>query len=234
MMMVANDHQLIRWTEGPLVQTCWMHLGHAPHRESPSRGLPRLDRGVASRVGLTEWDDDRGFADDCSDCLVGLRIQAFEGSRVVRRADRHLNARMQRAVRSRRLVLRLLHPSRKVAMTTAKDAMRPAQFESVGIGVAMRERIVVCGAQRNPYFDAVFNARARRTRPHPDDCGDGPVRSGDERWRPDDHSALLGVQRPAPNAHAMNAATGLPVWDWISFVTLIHNAVNPRQYRGLY
>ena len=32
----------------------------------------------------------------------------------------------------------------------------------------------------------------------------------------------------------MNAATGLPVFDWISFVTFVHNAVNPRQYRGLY
>ncbi len=133
------------------------------------------------------------------------------------------------------LVLSLVHPSRKVAMLTASDeAVRPELFTAVGVDRAMRERIVVCGAQRKPYFNEVFLGElgeldlARMTQEMAAFATE--IATGD----PTIGALLLECSDLPPYAHAMHAATGLPVFDWISFVRFVHDAVNPRRYDGSY
>ena len=131
------------------------------------------------------------------------------------------------------LVLRLLHPSRTVAMITANDeAVRPVLFDSAGIDETMRERIVVRGANRKPYFNAVIMEELgeldveRMTA----EMAELAIEIVDDD--PSVAALFLECSDLPPYAHAMNAATGLPVFDWISFVTWVQNAVNPRPYRG--
>jgi hypothetical protein len=133
------------------------------------------------------------------------------------------------------LVLRMLHPRRKVAMITANDAaVRPVLFESAGIDDVMRERIVVRGANRKPYFNAVIMEElgeldvARMTA----EMAELAVEVVAED--PSIAAFFLECSDLPPYGHAINAATGLPVFDWISFITWVQNAVNPRQYRGLF
>jgi hypothetical protein len=120
-------------------------------------------------------------------------------------------------------------------MITANDAaVRPVLFESAGIDEAMRARIVVKGANRKPYFNAVIMQELgeldlpRMTAEMADLAAE--IAAED----PTVAALFLECSDLPPYAAAMNAATGLPVFDWISFVTWVQHAVNPRQYRGLF
>jgi hypothetical protein len=133
------------------------------------------------------------------------------------------------------LVLTMLRPNRKLAVIVASDeTVHPALFESAGIDETMGERIVLRGAQRKPYFNEVIMQEsgrldlARMTRELAE-FGREIVQED-----PSIGAFLLECSDLPPYSHAIAEATGLPVFDWASFIDYVQRAVNPRVYQGVF
>jgi aspartate/glutamate racemase len=133
------------------------------------------------------------------------------------------------------LVLTMLRPSRKLAVIVASDeTVHPALFESAGIDDALRERVVLRGAQHKPHFNEVMMLEsgrldlARMTR----ELTELAVEIVQED--PSVGAFLLECSDLPPYSHAISQATGLPVFDWASFIDYVQRAVNPRPYQGVF
>lgn len=133
------------------------------------------------------------------------------------------------------VVLSMLRPDRKVAVVVADDtSVRPILFDSAGIPDAQRERLVVCGAQRTPHFDEVMMRESGELDVNRMEAEMAQLAADVVRDDPTIGAFLLECSDLPPYAAAMSRATGLPVFDWISFITWVQSAVNPRPYVGTY
>ncbi|MDQ6524936.1 hypothetical protein RB608_15060 [Nocardioides sp. LHD-245] len=131
------------------------------------------------------------------------------------------------------MVTRMVGPDRRVGVLSANAAaVTPALLE--GVGFTDTDRIVVQGLESYDHFREVIL----------DEVGEmEPLRFADEvvegarelqRSNPDIGAIVTECSDLPAYSAAIRAATGLPVYDWASFIDYVHHAVNPRTYSGIY
>lgn len=131
------------------------------------------------------------------------------------------------------LVTRMIGADRRVGVLTANSAaLTPELLDAVGFRDT--DRIVIEGLEDLPHFREVIL----------DEIGEmEPVRFAAEvvegarrlqRRDPRVGALLLECSDLPPYSHAIREATGLPVYDWASFIDFAHHAVAPRSYTGTY
>lgn len=131
------------------------------------------------------------------------------------------------------LVTTLLGPTQRLGVLTANSAALTPDLLSVA-GLANTDRIVIGGLEDSQHFREVIL----------DETGTmEPQRFADEvlgaavelhRAHPDLGGFLLECSDLPAYSAAIRQATGLPVFDWASFVRFVHSAVVPRTYTGIY
>jgi hypothetical protein len=131
------------------------------------------------------------------------------------------------------LILSTLGPSRKLAVLVANGASLSERVLD-RIGIHDTSRIVFRGLEDKPEF--------RRT--VLDECGTLDVDAVEQEVvdaalevqseHPETGAILLECSDLPPYSAAVQAATGLPVFDWIGFINYVHQAVNARPYTGIF
>jgi hypothetical protein len=131
------------------------------------------------------------------------------------------------------LVTRMIGTNRRVGVLAANSAAVTAELLS-HVGFADTDRIVVQGLETFPHFyEVIF-----------DEVGEmEPLRFADEivegarllqRNNPDIGAIVVECSDLPAYSAAIREATGLPVFDWASFIDYVHHAVVPRTYTGTY
>jgi hypothetical protein len=130
-------------------------------------------------------------------------------------------------------ILSMLGPSRKVAALVANGASLSDRVLDA-LGIADRSRIVFRGLEDKTEF--------RRT--VLDECGTLDVDAVEQEVveaalevqaeHPDVGALLLECSDLPPYSAAVQAATGLPVFDWIGFIKYVHQAVVAKPYSGIF
>jgi aspartate/glutamate racemase len=131
------------------------------------------------------------------------------------------------------MVTRMVGPNRRVGVLSANAAgITPALLQ--GVGFTNVDRIVVQGLEDYPHFREVIL----------DEVGEmEPVRFAEEvvegvrqlqRDNPDIGAIVTECSDLPAYSAPMSEATGLPVFDWASFIDYVHHAVLPRTYSGTY
>ena len=130
-------------------------------------------------------------------------------------------------------VLRSIAPDRKVGvLTISAETLTPAHFAKVGVDRPMLERIVVGGLEG---ADALYRPIIENRGPLDVDAARAQVVAAAEALthaHPEVAALVLECTNLPPYAAAIQAATGLPVWDAISLVRWVHAAVHQRPYDG--
>ena len=131
------------------------------------------------------------------------------------------------------LVLSTLGPKRKLAVLVANGASLNDRFLEK-LGIVDTSRIVFRGLEDKPEF--------RRT--VLDECGtlDADLVEREvvdaalevQAEHPEVGAVLLECSDLPPYSSAVQAATGLPVFDWIGFINYVHQAVNAKPYTGIF
>ena len=131
------------------------------------------------------------------------------------------------------LILSTLGPSRKLAVLVANGATLSERVLEK-IGIQDTSRIVFRGLEDKTEF--------RRT--VLDECGTLDVDAVEaevveaalevQADHPETGAILLECSDLPPYSAAVQAATGLPVFDWIGFINYVHQAVNARPYTGTF
>lgn len=131
------------------------------------------------------------------------------------------------------LVLSMLAPEQRLAAFVANGATLSDRLLD-RIGIADRSRIVFRGLEDKPEFRRVVL----------DECGTLDV----ELMEQEVVEAALEVQAAhqevgaillecsdlPPYSAAVQAATGLPVFDWIGFINYVHQSVSAKPYSGMF
>jgi hypothetical protein len=131
------------------------------------------------------------------------------------------------------MVLSMLGPERKLAVLVANGAtVSDRLLQPVGIDDALQRRIVFRGLEDKPYFHAAML----------EEVGEKAVHRMEEemietavtvlRGDPSVGAFLLECSDMPPYSHAVQRATGLPVFDWIGFINYVHHAVVRQPYVG--
>ena len=130
-------------------------------------------------------------------------------------------------------ILSMLGPSRKVAALVANGASLSDRVLDA-LGIDDRSRIVFRGLEDKTEF--------RRT--VLDECGTLDVEAVEQEVveaalevqaeHPDVGALLLECSDLPPYSAAVQAATGLPVFDWIGFINYVHQAVVAKPYTGIF
>ena len=131
------------------------------------------------------------------------------------------------------LVLSMLAPHQKVAALVANGASLSDRVLE-RIGIADTGRIVFRGLEDKPEFRKTVL----------DECGTLDVDAVEQEVvdaalevqaeHPELGAILLECSDLPPYSAAVQAATGLPVFDWIGFINYVHHAVNARPYSGIF
>jgi len=129
-------------------------------------------------------------------------------------------------------VLSMLAPEQKVAALVANGASLSDRFLDQ---LAIRrdaDRIVFRGLEDKPEFRATVL----------DECGTLDVEAVEQEVvdaalevqeeHPEVGAILLECSDLPPYSAAVQAATGLPVFDWIGFINYVHQAVDAKPYNG--
>ena len=134
-------------------------------------------------------------------------------------------------VRVASLVLTMLAPEQRLAALVANGASLSDNLLE-RIGIADTSRIVFRGLEDKPEF--------RRT--VLDECGtlDADLVEQEvvdaalevQAEHPELGAILLECSDLPPYSAAVQAATGLPVFDWIGFINYVHQAVDAKPYTG--
>lgn len=115
-------------------------------------------------------------------------------------------------------------------LTISARSLTPAHFDAVGVPAPAQARIVVGGLEHAPaFYDPIIENRG------PMDVAlaeQQVVEAADAlaRAHPDIAALVLECTNLPPYAAAIQAATGLPVWDAISLVRWAHVGVRQRPY----
>jgi hypothetical protein len=130
-------------------------------------------------------------------------------------------------------ILSMLGPNRKVAALVANGASLSDRVLDA-LGIHDTSRIIFRGLEDKPEF--------RRT--VLDECGTLDVDAVEQEVveaalevhaeHPDVGALLLECSDLPPYSAAVQAATGLPVFDWIGFINYVHQAVVAKPYTGIF
>lgn len=131
------------------------------------------------------------------------------------------------------MLLAMLGGRRKLAVLVANGAtVNERLLRPVGITSDLERRLVFRGLEDKPYFRAAML----------DETGEKDVQHMQEELvetaatvlRSDASvgAFLLECSDMPPHAHAIQRATGLPVFDWIGFINYVHHAVACQPYVG--
>lgn len=126
----------------------------------------------------------------------------------------------------------MLGPARRLGVLTASGASLTPELLAAA-GVTDTTRLVVKGLECAEHFrDVIIN-----------ECGElddermtsEVVQAAQDlvRESPDVGALLLECSDLPPYSHAVQQATGLPVFDWAHLIGYVHNAVIPRRYDGI-
>lgn len=131
------------------------------------------------------------------------------------------------------LVLRMLRPNQRLAVLCAnQESFAESLLDAVGVSREERERLVVRGLQEQPCWREAIVEESGRLDP----CRiEAEVVETAKRVRaehPGLGGYLLECSDLPPYSRAVQAATGLPVFDWIGFIDYVHHAVVCRSYEG--
>lgn len=131
------------------------------------------------------------------------------------------------------LLQRMIGPRRKIGILTANSAaLTPELLDAVGVHDT--GQLVVQGMEDFTHFREVILDEVGEMQParFATEVVEGAIALQKQ-------SSQIGLiltecsDLPAYSA-AIHAATGLPVYDWASFIDYVHHAVIPRTYTGVY
>jgi aspartate/glutamate racemase len=131
------------------------------------------------------------------------------------------------------MVTRMIGPERRVGVLTANSsAMTPALL--AGVGFTRTDRVVFRGLEDHPHFREVILDEIGVMEParFADEVVGGALRLQAEH--PDIGAIVTECSDLPAYSAAISEATGLPVYDWASFIDYVHHAVIPRSYTGTY
>lgn len=126
----------------------------------------------------------------------------------------------------------LIRSRQKIGVLTASaDSISEHLFESCGVGRELQDRLVIKGLRDEKEFSCIVEGRG--------DFDNGIVRQevvskAEElvRENPDVGAILLECSDMPPYAYAVQAATGLPVFDFITLIKWLHSGVCQKPYHG--
>ena len=131
------------------------------------------------------------------------------------------------------LALTMLAPEQRLAVLVANGASLSDRLLE-RIGIVDTSRIVFRGLEDKPEFRKTVL----------DECGtlDADLVEQEvvdaalevQSKHPEVGAILLECSDLPPYSAAVQAATGLPVFDWIGFINYVHQAVNARPYTGFF
>lgn len=131
------------------------------------------------------------------------------------------------------LVTTMVGARQKVGVLAANSAaVTSALLE--GVGLHDPDRIVVHGLENHQHFREVILDEVGEMEPQrfAADVLDGALEL--HRNTPELGAFLLECSDLPAYSAAIRAATGVPVFDWASFIDYVHHAVVPRSYAGIY
>jgi Asp/Glu/hydantoin racemase len=128
-------------------------------------------------------------------------------------------------------VLSALAPDQKVGvLTISASSLGPAHFATVGVDARAQERLVIAGLE---HADALYEPIIGNHGPLNVDAAEAQVVEAAQTLvadHPDVGALVLECTNLPPYAAAIQAATGLPVWDVISLVRWVHAGLRQRRY----
>lgn len=131
------------------------------------------------------------------------------------------------------MLLRMLGPDQRLAVLVANGTgITPEVLR--GAGIDDPSRLVIQGLDHKPHFHEVIlretgtldEERLRR------EVVEAAVEAAESD--PSLGAVLLECSDLPAYARSIHEATGLPVFDWAGFIRYVHDATNPRAYRGTY
>lgn len=131
------------------------------------------------------------------------------------------------------MITRMVGPDRRVGVLTANSAaITPALLD--GVGFTRTDRIAIGGLEDYPHFREVILDEVGVMDPvrFANEVVDGALRLQMEN--PDIGAIVTECSDLPAYSAAISEATGLPVYDWASFIDYVHHAVVPRAYTGTY
>jgi hypothetical protein len=131
------------------------------------------------------------------------------------------------------MLLRMLGPHRRLAVLVANGN---GISESVlsGAGITDPARLVVQGLDHQPHFNEVILQEVGTLNEELMRREVVETAVAVAAANPDLGAILLECSDLPPYARAVHEATGLPVFDWAGFIRYVHDATDPRAYRGTY
>jgi len=131
------------------------------------------------------------------------------------------------------MLLRMLGPHRRLAVLVANGGgISPSVLQ--GAGITDPSRLTIKGLDHKPHFNEVIIQETGTL--DEEVLRREVVEAAVEVAESDPHlgAILLECSDLPPYARSVSEATGLPVFDWAGFIRYVHDAVDPRAYRGTY
>lgn len=131
------------------------------------------------------------------------------------------------------MLLRMLGPGSKIGVLVANRASVTHEVLA-GAGITDPARLAFQGLDHQPHWNEVIMQETGVL--DSDRIRDEVVATAVElvATEPRIGALMLECSDLPPYAAAVHAATGLPVFDWASFIRYVHDAVVPRSYTGLF
>lgn len=126
----------------------------------------------------------------------------------------------------------ILKPSQKIGVLTADaTSITDRLFESCGVSKELQEKLVVRGLGKEPEFSCILEGRGEFDNA---EVEQELIRAALEitEANPEIGAILLECSDMPPYAAAIQAATGLPVFDFTTLIRWLHNAVAQKPYTG--
>jgi hypothetical protein len=128
-------------------------------------------------------------------------------------------------------ILRALAPTATVGvLTISRQSLTPAHFTAVGVDAEGQQRLVIAGLEE---ADALYRPIVENRGPLLVERAEAQVVDAARSLvagHPELGALVLECTNLPPYASAIQAATGLPVWDAISLVRWVYGAVRQRAY----
>jgi hypothetical protein len=128
-------------------------------------------------------------------------------------------------------ILRAIAPTATIGvLTISRHSLTPAHFDAVGVDACAQERLVIAGLEgADALYQPIFENRGpllvERAEAQVVDAARSLVAG-----HPEMAALVLECTNLPPYANAIQAATGLPVWDAISLVRWVYGAIRQRPY----
>ncbi len=131
------------------------------------------------------------------------------------------------------LLTTMLGPGHRLAVLVANSVGISEQVLR-GAGITDPDRVMIQGLNHKPHFNEVIIQQTGSL--DEDRLRAEVVGAACEAVAADATigAILLECSDLPPYSRSIHAATGLPVFDWAGFIRYVHDAINPRTYRGTY